>query len=248
MGLLSRKPKVTIEECCKQFYDSSVFGATVGDLDVWSEYLNIVSKSVTEVDQSFSLVDPNLFRQEMTALRMELFGLACSKKLKREELALRDSFFTKRYLEDNGKLDIWDIMGEYNQAIAQSANLTERGEPMAAGRVARMHVTRINVLRFEMFKKWAEAHIGDPNSVTEEDNKLLKCVTRVTNRIGADIRRADCIAVWQLAGTLTDRIGYDVNQETEALFRLAATIFGFYKGAEDYLKSVNLQKAELPRS
>ena len=235
MGLFKSKPKISIEESCKQFYDSQIFHAIIAGTDFWSDFLDTVSKSVAEADQSFSLVDPSVFQREMTALRMELFGLAWSHKFKREEFTLPQSFFTKRYLEENGRLDIWDIMGGYNQAIARSAVTTANGEQMDA-----WSVTQINKLRADMFYKWAETNIGD-RPMTKEDKAHAKCVARVASRIRADIRRADCIAVKLLAARLADCLECNISLKTEAIFRLETAIFGFYIGAEEYLKSVNLQ-------
>ena len=235
MGLFKSKPKISIEECCKQFYDSQIFHAIIDGTDFWSIFLDTISEHVVEADQSFSLVDRSVLQREMTALRIELFGLAWLHKFKQQESHIPQSFFTKHYLEENGRLDIWDIMGEYNQIIAQSAKVTKNGEPLNA-----RSQTWINWLRAKIFNEWAETIIGD-RALTKEDEEDAKCVARVANRIGADIRRADCIAVKLLSARVADRLGYDINLNLEALLRLGAAIFGFYNGAEEYLKSTNLQ-------
>jgi hypothetical protein len=236
MGLLSRNPKIGIEEFCREFYDSQIFHTIIAGTDVWSGFLETVFKSVSEADPSFAAIDSNLFRQEMTAVRMEIFALAWRDKFEHDKHTIPQSIFTRRYLEENGRLDIWDIMGEYNQAIAQSAHMTESWKPIDER--SWMH---INKLRTDMFVKWAEANVGDPNSMTKEDEENANCVARVGNRIGADIRRADCIAVKRLAARLADRLGCDIDIHDEALFRLETVIFGFYAGAKEAIKSVNLQ-------
>jgi len=236
---MKRKPKISVEECCEEFYDKNIFHAIIAGIDGWSVLLDAYSKSVTEADTSFSSIDPTLFRQEMTAVRMEVFALAFARKVKREDLTLVQSFFTRRYLEENGKLDIWDIMLEYNRAISDSATLTATLERMEDWRVEKS-----NLAKWEFFKKWWDTNIGgpidDPSASTEEQKMLAKCVARVANRIGADMRRADCAAAKRLAARLAERLECDINLSYEALFRLAATIFGFYRGAEEYLKSISL--------
>lgn len=240
MGLLSRKPKIGIEEFCQQFYDSQIFRAIIAGEDVWSGFLETAFKSVAEVDQSFAVIDLAVFKREITALRLELFGLAWGHKFKQERFTIPQSIFTRRYLETNGKLEIWDIMCEYNQAVAQSATLTVIGEQME-GRIARARITSINLSRFTMFEEWAKANIGDPSAPTnEEENMLANCVARVANRIGADIRRNDCILVKRLTARLADRLNCDPNLSAEALFRLGAVIFGLYEGATEAIKPVNL--------
>ena len=241
MGLFSRKPKISIEEFCREFYDTQIFHPIIAEIDVWSAFLETVSKSVSEADQSFAAIDLTLFRKEMTALRMELFGLAWMHKFKREEYTIPQSLFTKRYLEENGRLDIWDIMGEYNQAIAQSSVMTATGEQMG-GRLGRARIVSLNKLRTDLFMKWAEANLRDSKSTTKEEQQdRADCAAHALNRIGADIRRADCVAVKLLAARLAVRLRCRKDLESEALFRLETVIFGFYKGAEEYLKSVNLQ-------
>ena len=115
MPLFKSKPKLSIEECCKQFYDSNIFHAIVSGIDGWSIYLDTTFQTIAEVDQSFLSVDPILFRNEMTALRMELFAFALgsSKKFNPEKFTCPQSILTKSYLEENGSLEIWNIMGEY---------------------------------------------------------------------------------------------------------------------------------------
>lgn len=240
MGFLSRKPKIGIEEFCQHFYDSQIFHATIAGGDVWSGFLETVFRSVAEVDQSFAVIDLGVFKREMAALRLELFALAWGHKFRQEKFTIPQSIFTRRYLERNGKLEIWDIMGEYNQAVAQSATLTVTGAQME-GRIARARITSLNLSRSNIFDKWAEANIGDPSAPTDEESTLANCVARVANRIGADIRRNDCILVKRLTARLADRVNCDPNLSAEALFRLGAVIFGFHEGAMEAIKSVNLQ-------
>jgi len=234
MPLFESKPKLSIEQCCRQFYDSNIFHSkTIGGQDFWSIFLDTNQKLVAEVDQSFLSVDPMLFRNEMTALRMELFAFACSKNRKTDKYAIRQSFFARSYLEENGRLDIWGIMGEYNLPIAMSATMDATGKP-TPGAIGRAQVTSVNLRRYEAVKA-LETIMKD-----YEDHQI-GCVNLAVNFIGADIKRADSVVVKLLCSRLASRLGCDVNLKSEALFRLAAIILGFYKGAEEYLKSVDLQ-------
>jgi hypothetical protein len=63
MGFLSRKPKISIEEFCQQFYASQIFHPTIAGEDVWAGFLGIAFKSVVEVDQSFAVIDPTVFKR-----------------------------------------------------------------------------------------------------------------------------------------------------------------------------------------
>jgi hypothetical protein len=238
MGLFKSKPKLSTEECCRQFYDQNIFQATVAGRDFWADFLDTISNYVAEADQSFSQIDPKVLRQEMTALRMELFGLAWLLRFKRHNLAVAQSFFTRDYLGQKRKIPIWEIMGEYNQAIARSATADSNGKPMG-GRTGRGRSAYVNTMREGLFEEWAKNNIRD-GGVTKEVEENAKCIARVCNHIGADVKRADDVTIRLLTARLADRLGCDINLKSEALSRLMASVFGFYEGAKEYLKSVDV--------
>lgn len=242
MPLSESKPKLTIEECCRRFYDKGIFHSIVAGQDVWSGMLDTYFKSVAEADKSFLSIDPVLFRNEMTALRMELFAFALgySKKFNIDKFTIPASFFARSYLEENGRLDILDIMAEYNQAIARSA-VMDANLKQYSGNIGNAVITGVNDLRSRMALKWAENIIADRTLSEEERYAKIGCINMVANRLGADIEREDGVVVKSLCVRLAARLGCDVDLNSEALFRLAAIIFGFYEGAEEYLKSVDLQ-------
>jgi len=244
MRLFKRKPRVTIEQLCQEFYDTHIFNASIRGIDVWKLFCQTAFDSIVEADQSFAATDRDTFQVEMTALRMELFALAWMRRFKREGLAVSQSLFTKCYLEEKGNLAIWDTMGEYNQAVARSATTTETGQQVA-GPLGRGQVAFLNSLRFGVFKKWAqksEDAVGD-RTQGEEREELLNGVARVANRIGADIKRRNGILVKLLTARAADRLGCEVTLSFGALFRLAALIQGFYQGASEAIAEVDLVKS-----
>jgi hypothetical protein len=246
MGLLSRKPKVSIEGFCRQFYDSRVFSPTIADVDAVRVFLESGFKSTIEADRSLNVINFAKFQEEMAALRMELFALAWLEKFGREEFTIPQSVFTKRYLEEKGRTQIWDIMGEYNQALDSSATLTKTGEE-AEGRVLRGRITFLNTYRWKIFEKWAKANIGDPSAPTEEEMVTGGCFFRVLKRVGVEIKRADCVAAKVLVARIVDRLGCcDVGLDSETQFRLGTFIFGclvfMYEDAKKAVKNLNLQK------
>ena len=236
MGLFKRKPKVTVEEFCQQFYDTDIFSANIGGVDAWKMFCETAFDLVVEADPSFAAIDRSKFQEELTAIRMELFALAWMHRFKREEFTLPQSLSARRYLEEKGGLPVWDIMGEYNQAVAQSVTMTETGQ-----QVGNAQIEHANQLRFGMFSRWANA-VGD-SLTTEQKDYVAGCVARVANRIGADIRRDDCIVVRWLASRLADRLGCEVSLKSEALFRLAAVIYGLYQGAREAISEANLARS-----
>jgi hypothetical protein len=245
MGLLSRKPKVSIEGFCREFYDSRVFSPTIAGIDVVRVFLESGLKSTMEADQSFGAIAPAKFQEEMTALRMELFALAWLEKFGREQFTIPQSVFTERYLEEKGKTQIWDSMVEYNNALDRSATLTKTGEEME-GRMLRGRITFLNSFRWGMFKDWTKANIGDPSAPTEEEMMLAGHFALILKRVGVDIQRGDCIAAKVLVDTIANRLGYcDVGLNSEAQSRLGSFIFGclvfMYEDAKKAIKNLNLQ-------
>jgi len=242
MGLLSRKPKMGIEEFCREFYDTYIFHPIKlpdGE-DIGSAFWNSAFNFVVEADQSFALIDRAVFRREMTALRLELLALAWGHKFKREKFTIPQSVFTRRYLEENEKFELWEIMGEYNQVVAQSATANKTGEQVS-GRTGRALVTFVNMTRSNMWEDWCKANLKDTSNLSKEEEASLQSVARVINRFGADIKREDCVLPKMLSSKLLDRVGYKPRLAVEAAFRISAVIFGFYEGTKETIKSVNLQ-------
>ena len=248
MGLFSKKERVGVEEFCRQFYDKVIFHPIIAGQDFNEVWYDNVFHSIVEADKSFATIDKGVFRQEMTALRLELFGLAWLYKFPKDRFTIPQSIFTRQYLESTGKLELWDSMVEYNKVIAQSAFPTSTGiqtrsrlgKQMQEG-VQRGRTTFVNTFRWGVFEKWAEANIGHPSAPTEEEKMLGSCVICVVSRMLADIRKDDCMLVKLLAAKLAERIGCDASLNAEAFLRLGAVIFGLYEGAEKAIKGIKLE-------
>lgn len=241
MPLFESKPKLSIEECCRQFYDSHIFHSSLVDTDSWALFLQHTKELIAEVDPSFSSVDPNIFQREMTAICMELFALACLRKLKKFEYCYPQSIFTRTYLEENKIPEIWEIMGEYNQAIAMSVTMNAKGKQLYSGAIGRGIITFINSMSFNLLEEFIKNYLGDRVLTQEGKDILCGCASMVINRRGADIKRENGVLIVLLTSRLATRLGCDENLKTEALLWLGAKILGFYEGAEEYLKSVHLQ-------
>jgi hypothetical protein len=236
------KPEFSIGDCCRQFYNKNIFdGAAVGQ-DVWYDLLDTYFKSIVEVDQSFSSVDKELFRNEMTALRMVLFAFAlgCSKKFNKDEFTLPASFFTSSYLKEKGRLDIFNIMLAYNRAIARSA-IMDANLQKYSGKAGEALIIRVNDLRSRMALKWADIYVSDRGISLQEQKNKISCINMVANRIGADIEREDGVVVKSLCAELATRLRDGENLNSEAMSQLSAIILGFYRGAQEYLESVGTQ-------
>lgn len=230
------KSPVTIEGFCREFYDSIVFNSVKGGLNFNESLFDTYFNSIVEADASFNLVDKNLFKQELVALRMELFALAWAHKFRSEKFTMPQSIFTRSYLEETGRPAMWDVMGEYNQAIAQAVTMDVNFKP-----VSEKQIVKINFLRFELFKNWAKSNLKDTSNPTEAEKQILPCFGRVANRIETNIRHNDCVMVKRLSTRLAARLNCDTNLKIEAIMNLGGIIFGLYEGAKEALKNLNLR-------
>jgi len=114
-----------------------IFHPIIAGTDASVAFCETVLKAVREADPSFAAVDPAVFWTEMTALRVELFGLAWVHHLIRDKKCLlRQIAFTKSYLDDNKQPEIWDAMADYNHAIAQSSLQLPTGERARSANLA----------------------------------------------------------------------------------------------------------------
>lgn len=244
MGLLHRKPNISVEECCQEFYDTQIFHPIIAGTDLSSVWWDTVFNSIVEADQSFAVINKSVFQREMTAIRLELFALAWMHKFKRDKYTIPQSIFTQHYLEENGKLGIWDAMERYNLAVAQTATMTADGQQMAGSiGTERFTITSVNNSRRELYTRWVDANVKNPSKPTKKEKILITCVARVGNRIGADLMKNNEVGNRRITALLLYRLGWKEDEalSEEALFRLAAVIYGLYEGAQEAIKSVNLQ-------
>jgi hypothetical protein len=227
MELYKGTPRLNVDECCKEFYDRNIFSVVAESPDEWSTFLGTVSRSVNEINSLFSGVDQNLLRREVTALGLEIFSIAYARKVKVDDLSWRQNRFTRGYLEERGRLDIWNIMSEYNQVVAQSG-MDEQGKD------------KVSTSCDKMYRKWAKATKKERKLAKEEELLPDDYVVRAANLIGAEMKQADCITAERLAAKLAERLGQGTRLKEETLHKGSEIVFGFYRGAELYLKYISL--------
>jgi hypothetical protein len=119
MSFFNKKKEVKLEDFCFHYYENVYLNLKVEEVKNAYDYLR---KSVFEADNSFANVNPNKFTSEMIALQFELFALAWIHKFG-DKLAIIQSAFTKRYLHEKGKDDIWNGMEYYNGAVSHSSTV-----------------------------------------------------------------------------------------------------------------------------
>ena len=225
-----------ITQHCGRFYDQLVFdGVQIGSILVEStSMLDVIKNQLVEINPQLKNIPKEEFYHELTALRLELYGLAWQKRFKRDEQAIQQSAFTVRYLEDRNKLSVWETMSEYNQIIAQSTVLN------ADGRADEKAKARMNQLRMEFYEKWVTRIVTDPSNRTAEEEVLGKCIARSANRLNADLYEKNELLLRGLFTKVSRRLDVEDTIGREAATALYYSINMLSESAEQDVKSLRL--------
>jgi len=219
---------MSVEEFCRQFYDSQIFYvktlAEGGVSTLWESTLNFV----TEADPSLAKVDRDLFRREMTALYMELFGLVWTHMFwgRMEKFLWPQITFTKSYLEQNGHQNIWDSMSVYNHEIAEQRNLYSNHKARSQ-RSLRAGVASFNSMMQDIWDNWSKK------------GKDKYCAAYILNRMWSEGAWKRDIILRGVTATLAERLGWDTNMKV--LGELMVVLSGFYDSAKQAIKLVKLR-------
>lgn len=238
MGLFKKKQKVTTEEFCKKWYDEGIFNPMLGLKENFMQtYCEQALKSLIEVDKAFLSINKDAFIFEMTAMRIELFSLAWGHLVKKDEFIMAQAIFTKNYLINNNKHEIYLTLFEYNESVAKSTtvdnNLNKKSDLQNA---------LSNKARMDRFSKLAKKWNLSPESKTKEDTNLFECIGRIVNRIGVEeIKNIYSPVVIFLSMRLAMRLGLPADIQTDAIGSLNAIIFGFYQGAKESIQEITLK-------
>ena len=230
MGLFARKQAVSLEDFCRDFYERNVFNPGLQErLDAGAVFVEVITKELTVVDPKLASIDEKKLADEVVLLRLEIFGLAWV-HLFNERLSVVQSAFTKNYLHEKGRDDIWEGMGFYNQAIARSSTL-RAGNPNNPDYA---FLTKVNTTRMNLFKKFnSEGY--DPTAIARALNRLFT----------KDAWKDDTTRQLIMFG-FYDQLGFGPNSDEsrwaneEAQFRLKGVIFGLYKGASEAIEDVRI--------
>ena len=106
MSFFSKKIEVNLEDFCRDFYEKYYLnpGSIVG-IDFSSISCETTKRFIVEADLTFDKIDLQKFAAEIMLLRFELFALAWLHQFE-VDLAIRQSVFTKNYLNEAKRDDI----------------------------------------------------------------------------------------------------------------------------------------------
>ena len=231
MGFFGSRPKVSIEEFFRDFYDQHIFQSqrAVG-VDMMDSICDILRDRLIELDPRTNAIGSDLLREEITALRLELIALAWFHKFKKDSYTVTQSFRTAQYLSERQRINLWEAMGAYNGALAESAT-SERS----------LKSVRVVEARFDMWKRCCAAVVRDQDNPTEEENVFLNCVSRAANRIGVNVGKSDWHCEFMTATLLAERLGVIQTINRAAADQLAYTARMLYNGAEEGLRSASVR-------
>ncbi|MCL6100085.1 MAG: hypothetical protein M1391_16090 [Bacteroidetes bacterium] len=228
MSLFSKKQVFNLEDFCRDFYDNQILNPTIGDIDFSNVFPAHVKKTISEADNVFDNIDSQKLRDEIIILRFELFALAWAHKFISGNIVVSQSAFTKHYLHEKGRSDIWDGMMHYNEFI-DSATLHWLKN------LGNMNLS----FNYNMRKDLAVKNI---ESAKELGVNIDESIEMVNNRLWSENAWKQKIILEALILALCDRLDLnpkDLNKD--AGFRLAVFIRGLYEGAQQSWENVKIK-------
>lgn len=222
------KKKVSVEDFCRDFYDNQILNPKIGDMEVGSAFSDVVIKEVVEVDPTFNKVDKQQLANELIIIRFELFALAWTHKFISGENVVAQSAFTKKYLHEKGKNDIWSGMEPYNNMIDSVTLhwLTSQGK---------MNLSFNYNMREDLTAKNIE--VAKKLGIENDDS-----IARVNHRLWSENAWRQKLMLGPLVFTFCEQLGINANSlAEEAQFRLAVVIRGLYEGAQYSWKDVKIK-------
>jgi hypothetical protein len=221
-SFFSRKQKVRLDAFCRDFFDRNILNPIIAGVDAGRTYADTVIRSVAEADATFAAVDSDRFHSEMLLIRFEVFALAWMHQLG-DKHAAAQSAYTKTYLKERDRADVWEGLAPYNQAIARSSTMGQTSETPTG----RAYLAFTDKMRADLFDKWHEQGF-EPDAVA-----------RAANRIATNVSWEKGITAGFLMLTLCDHLGCQLTDEGQ--FRLIAVVRGLYEGARETMKPVKIE-------
>ena len=236
-----------MEKFCQTYYDSNLFHSIVNGEDASQKILDGAFQQLATTYLPFSKIERMLFESEMTAMHLEIFSLTCFLRFADTRHGIQQSIYTRRYLNEKNKLNIWEIMVAYNHIIAKIATMRANGQQMTKKKFFdRIALIGIYHDRISFLSNWASA-----NKIDLKNPKVLSsvdygCAVIACNRYRADIFLKK-IGNQKIAGLFLARLGGEEllghNPEPSADFftALAALPYSIYEFADKAIKSVDLK-------
>ena len=224
---------------------------------LYSEILKVDPSVMTVI--TLDMEDMDILDRELTALNIELFGLAWldynyqlleegkQDSNKCDAALCTEIMFAKSYLEKTKRSDTWSAAGFYNRTILEAAIAqydsvnwsTFRDMPAHYERATHSSppekFIRLSAQNYlEHFDKFLKDHF---DKLLKDKINDKECALRLSNRLASVQSWRDGIMIPQkLSSSFAQRIGFSPN--TEALLLLQRLTVGLYRNARDYISAV----------
>jgi len=226
--MFRRKKEVDLKEYCRDFYDSNILSASIGGIDAMEVFSRTVRESIVKEDNRFSAVGEEEFNFEFKTIRFVVFGLAWEHRFGHEKSILQ-SIFTKKYLGEKDKTDIWENTADYSAAIGRSSTIGRSADRPAD----RMHIVKVDKTKMDLFSHYRGVH-------TDSDD----CIARALNRLYTKDVWKRGLTAGLIMFAMCDKLKFDKEFQPSkgAQHAITTTIIGLYNGAKQELDGIKLIK------
>ncbi|HKR81449.1 MAG TPA: hypothetical protein VJR27_00415 [Candidatus Saccharimonadales bacterium] len=216
------RKNVDAEGKSTDFYENQVLNPKIGDHNVGTAFAEVVKQQISEADEQFSKVSVKDLSGEITVLRFELFALAWTHKYVSGDMVVSQSSFTKQFLEQKGRHDIWKDMTEYNNMI----------DSVTLNWLSGLGKTNLS-FNYGMREDLSKKNIESAQKLGVADDDVI---ARVNNRLWSENAWKQKLMLEPLAYMFCDSLGIELQSlNGEAQFGIAATIKGLYDGARQFI-------------
>jgi hypothetical protein len=244
--LFHRTIGIPVDQFCEFFYDSSFFPVNGDTREVHQALWGSILGSFVEAGGVPAQTDRIAFANELTAVALEVFGLAWMHHFMSDEYTeeardyvCAEIVSTQRYLERYGLQDVWKAMAAYNDAVDEAMLHPQTGAVdrdfapfLSFGSVGLTTMTtgrKLRSVQTEAMQKWSTC-IG-----TECSNRVSKRMSKRDDWGGRPIARCLALAVAR-------RLQWGIGLESKVLIGLEAMIDRLYNDSKAAIESATLTK------
>jgi hypothetical protein len=237
MAQSKSKSNLSTEEVCRTFYETQLFGQTA------AEFFDAALIRMQALDASINGTDRNTFFKEFAAANIELFGVAWLNHLGEHSPHVTDGDmleeigFTKRFLQNTGRADIWETMSVYNDALAEAILFPSPWPDMERFRDVARLITDEG-LHEEQIRLAGHLAGGFHKHTTDREcvaRLVVRCLAMPDDTPGGDMPKLTALSQ-TLGPTLANRVGLALG--ASGLFGSQTMIVGLYENAAGFLGAI----------
>ncbi|MHC4488583.1 MAG: hypothetical protein ACYSW7_05315 [Planctomycetota bacterium] len=220
MGIFSKKETVDLRDFCRNVYDKMLMNQV--------DYANSTKKILSDIDKVFSSLDNAKLTNHLLPLQFELFALGWTHKFQHGIIVVSQSAFTKQYLNEKQRDDIWADMEEYNKCIHSATLnwLTGLGKVNLA-------------FNYNMIKNLSANNIKDAQEAGIITDDIIQ---RVNNRVWSENSCKQKLFWGAFLVTFCMRLDINWNElSQDKRDAVMEYLLGNYYGAKQLLKNIKIK-------